>query len=168
MCIYHENLKFLLEPLSKHFNMPTVFRDFLATVVCDQESEMCMLGNCNIFSNAKLSHQSYDMSVGKSTRNITFYQWETVNGRITKNRKEENNADCYNLLEHKLFTYSLNGNKLNFFNSQIKCFCRKLCSSSRFCRELYNQASGRCSKCSLGNSTSYCIYNVCVERKSGR
>ena len=84
--------------------MPTVFRDFLATVVCDQESEMCMFGNCN---NAKLFHQSYDMSVGKSTRNITFYQWETVNGRITKNRKEENNEDCYNLLEHKLPSFCI-------------------------------------------------------------
>ena len=84
--------------------MPTVFRDFLATVVCDQESEMCMFGNCN---NAKLFHQSYDMSVGKSTRNLTFYQWETVNGRITKNRKEENNEDCYNLLEHKLPSFCI-------------------------------------------------------------
>lgn len=45
LCRYHEKIKLLLEALQPFVQVPTKFREFLATVACDQESVNFMLGN---------------------------------------------------------------------------------------------------------------------------
>ena len=47
LCSYHENVRCLLVALNKHDKtIPTEFHDFIAKLVCNQESEECMFGIC--------------------------------------------------------------------------------------------------------------------------
>ena len=47
LCSYHDNVRLLLVALNKHDKtIPTEFHDFIAKLVCNQESEECMFSIC--------------------------------------------------------------------------------------------------------------------------
>lgn len=45
-CKYHENMRFLLEVLSKHTRLPASFSEISASMTCDEMNEECILRKC--------------------------------------------------------------------------------------------------------------------------
>ena len=81
LCIYHENVQLLLVTSNKHVKtIPTEFRSFIELIVCDQNSEDCMLevcSKCSTFTALKPKE-----SIG----GITWWQWNSNKIVGLKNR----------------------------------------------------------------------------------
>ena len=89
--IYHENVRLLLVTLNKYVKtIPTEFRSFIELIVCDQNSEDCMLGGMLKMSNIS----------------ITWWRWNSnENGRIEKQEFTGEIMDCFQRLEN-LYLFS--------------------------------------------------------------
>ena len=47
LCRYHENVHLLVVALKEKFpEIPTGFKEFIGTIVCNQDSELCMFADC--------------------------------------------------------------------------------------------------------------------------
>ena len=81
--------------------IPTEFRSFIELIVCDQNSEDCMLGvcsKCRTFAALKPK---------KSISGITWWQWNSnENGRVKKQEFTGEIVNCLQQLE-KLYLYFL-------------------------------------------------------------
>ncbi len=75
-CKLHSDIILLLESL--HRKLPNLFPlysfDFLENVVCDTESEECMINDCATCKDGKLFSEKYD--VKNPGDKITYVQWE--------------------------------------------------------------------------------------------
>jgi len=80
-------MRLLLEALSSHVpGLSTNFREFLGSIVCDQDSDNCMTGKC------QECHTKFATvySVDDETANLPlkWFQWETIEQRATKVAKD--------------------------------------------------------------------------------
>ncbi|KAJ8051205.1 hypothetical protein HOLleu_04685 [Holothuria leucospilota] len=101
ICRYHENVRLLLEGLHKSVSMeiPTHFHDFISTVVCNQENEACMFGECKDCANKFEEVLSYPE---KMALEMTWVQWKTDDGRAKKVQQSGPVETCINLLKDQL------------------------------------------------------------------
>lgn len=101
ICKYHENVRLLLDCIAKTVSgdIPTHFRDFIDTVVCDQDHEECMfrkcLQCCSKFEDTYCFPEKADVEV-------EWIQWASVEGRATKMLKCDTLQTCISELQEQL------------------------------------------------------------------
>ena len=95
LCKYHENIRLLLQSLSKAgLQLPTGFRDFIALLVCDQNEEDCMAGQCaNCPGLAQLTPPATI-----ANQDISWQQWST-DGKTTRIVLQGTVQDCFDVLK---------------------------------------------------------------------
>ena len=97
VCKYHENVKLLLEPLNNiKSTLPSTCKDFVSAVYTE-ESEMCMFGKCECCT--EKFNFTFDVLFEHYKTQISWYQWESVNQRIVKEKKAGTVEDCVNVLK---------------------------------------------------------------------
>ena len=83
LCKYHENMRLLLSSLKSCIPViPMQFKEFLATIVCDQGSESCMIGRCQDCQNRFKDVYSLDDEVCKKI--VTWWKWKTADQSTVK------------------------------------------------------------------------------------
>ena len=104
LCKYHENVRLLL--VAAHQVVPQVplgFREFISTIVCDQENEDCMFGNCEV-SKSKFQ-ENYTCSFTELEKNeVSWFQW-TTEVRAEKEADSGTLKTCLALLQNQLPTF---------------------------------------------------------------
>ena len=97
ICLYHENVRLLLVALNKHDKtIPTEFHDFIAKLVCNQESEECMFGICCDCPSITILTPEIDYN------DISW--WQRANDQNGKTEKQEFKGslmDCFDILKQQ-------------------------------------------------------------------
>ena len=99
ICKHHENVRLLL--VAAHHAVPEVplgFREFISTIVCDQENEDCMFGNCEICMNKY--NEKYNFPELDDTH-VSWFQW-TNDVRTEKVADSGTLKKCLALLQNQL------------------------------------------------------------------
>ena len=97
LCSYHENVRLLLVALNKHDKtIPTEFHDFIAKLVCNQESDECMFGICCDCPSITILTPEIDYN------DILWWQWTNdQNGKTEKQEFKGSLIDCLNILKQQ-------------------------------------------------------------------
>ena len=84
LCSYHENVRLLLVALNKHDKtIPTEFHDFIAKLICNQESEECMFGICCDCPSITILTCEIDYN------DISWWQWANDQNGIRHDNKPD-------------------------------------------------------------------------------
>ena len=86
-------------------NIPLHFRDFIATVVCDQNSERCMTGKCE--DCRQMFEEKYSLNEGEPSTQQEFFQWKNVDGRWLKVSQKGSLSDVLQALKLQLPAFLL-------------------------------------------------------------
>ncbi len=86
-CRYHSDIILLLESLHRKF--PLTFplytrKDFVEQVVCDPDSEDCMVNDCPNCKDGQLFYLNFKLPPEYLDEKVSFSQWEEVEGYITR------------------------------------------------------------------------------------
>ena len=97
LCSYLENVRLLLAALNKHDKTrPTEFRNFIAKLLCNQESEECMFGTCCDCPSITVLTPEIDYN------DISW--WQRANDQNGKTEKQEFKGslmDCFDILKQQ-------------------------------------------------------------------
>ena len=81
LCKYHENVKLLLQSLSKGgLDIPTGYREFIEYITCDQEQEPCMDGTCDMCPGMQVIDLPQEMAQSP----VEWYKWQANDGKTAK------------------------------------------------------------------------------------
>ena len=97
LCSYHENARLLLVALNKHDKtIPTEFLDFIAKLVCNQDSGECMFGICCECPSITILTPEIDYN------DISRWQWaNNQNGKAEKQEFKGSLMDCSDILKQQ-------------------------------------------------------------------
>ena len=97
LCSYLENVRLLLVALNKHDKTrPTEFHNFIAKLLCNQESEECMFGTCCDCPSITVLTPEIDYN------DISW--WQRANDQNGKTEKQEFKGslmDCFDILKQQ-------------------------------------------------------------------
>ena len=100
LCKIHENVRLLLQGLSKVIPFETQLRSFISKIVCDQDNEGCMFKRCG---QCPGFHQVVsNVNDAMKAQPCLWSQWITGNGDVNRVSTEGTVQDCLDELEHKL------------------------------------------------------------------
>lgn len=104
LCIYHENIRLLLESSSIFPNSTT---DFIRMIVCDDNSKSCMLQTCDECKDLKLFNKLMERICNSELESeVSYQQWiKSEEGALVRNKKEGILNDVLHLLEQQLLYF---------------------------------------------------------------
>lgn len=101
LCIYHENLRLILQSMSF---LPNSGTELIKKIVCSDENKTCMLQECNECGDLKLFKEMVE-SIPPETlgKEVYYKQWsKSEDNRIFKNSKHEIVNEALYVLESQL------------------------------------------------------------------
>ena len=107
VCLHHENVRLLIQPLAKYVahGVCSDLQTFTNTLVCDVTNETCMFSKCRTcrtYFDDKIKANVVD-----STGKIQWEQWTNKHGRTEKEEFEGTVEDCLNHLSSLVRKYLL-------------------------------------------------------------
>lgn len=123
VCIYHENIKLLLDTLAKCTDLKTNTGEFISQIVCDDSSKDCMLQLCDLCRN------KIDAFTPTEEIVLEYCQWQNINGRTDKINLSETSSQIFQKLKTKL--------KQFFWHTFIKRHQSKTAKSITDCQSLH-------------------------------
>ena len=91
MCRYHENIELLLRPLKRVIHdLPLYGDEMVKLTVCNMEDEKCVDRLCPDCGIDKCQDRiaEHEISAEKMNDKLVYYQWQYVEGKITKKEIE--------------------------------------------------------------------------------
>ena len=107
LCIYHENIRLILEVLSPFVGIPTNFREMLANVTCSQENALCMTQISGVCKYMYLGFHPLNFLDSPETMTVSVEQWTRLDrgGPTEKVKKQMNLLRCFEEFADKLLPF---------------------------------------------------------------
>ena len=99
VCMYHENVRLLLNALGNCTDLPSSISVFTNSIVCDPSSKECMTLECNICRN-KIS--AYEPVRDDAELHVAYFQWQRNDKNIAKVEVKSCAEDAFIELKHQL------------------------------------------------------------------
>ena len=101
VCKYHENVRLLLITLSRHNrDIPTDFKTFIDSIVCNQEDLKCMRRMCDE-CDPRFAKQ-FCPTRENETEMVTWHQWTMADKRVVKAETSGTLKECFEELQQQL------------------------------------------------------------------
>ena len=99
VCMYHENIRLLLNALENCTELPSSTTAFTNSIVCDPSSKECMTLECNTCQN---NISNYEPVGEDASLPVNYFQWQKNDKNITKVEVKSIAEDTFHELKNQL------------------------------------------------------------------